>query len=217
MINMCAIHISSSGSPQVPEVIESQAPVQQLQGDDTSELDAVVINNSHGSNLEHTDDTVQMNSMIPNQRIVSSSVCRCRCHFSESQYRSAGWMHSLLGSWLVRCKSSSRKDCTYPGCCCAGTTALRMEYQVPKWFLIRTFKICASYSSLSGLTCALRPFRSIEGDSVVWEHQEGSSQVIRRSVAEYGIYPHDTDICGMGLIEVGQNPRSPRSSMCALT
>ncbi|KAF5595804.1 ankyrin repeat PH SEC7 domain-containing protein [Fusarium pseudoanthophilum] len=43
---------------------------------------------------------------------------------------------------------------------------IRMEYQVPKWFLIRTFKTFASYSSLSGLACALRPFRSIEGDSV---------------------------------------------------
>ncbi|EMT66328.1 Ankyrin repeat, PH and SEC7 domain containing protein secG [Fusarium odoratissimum] len=42
---------------------------------------------------------------------------------------------------------------------------------------------------------------SIENDSMVWINQEGSSQVVRRSVAVYGIYPHDTDIRGMGLME----------------
>ncbi|KAJ4166392.1 hypothetical protein NW765_007630 [Fusarium oxysporum] len=36
---------------------------------------------------------------------------------------------------------------------------------------------------------------------MVWIDQKGSSQVVRRSVAVYGIYPHDTDIRGMGLIE----------------
>ncbi|KAF5564080.1 ankyrin repeat PH SEC7 domain-containing protein [Fusarium napiforme] len=48
---------------------------------------------------------------------------------------------------------------------------------------------------------------TIEDDSVVWSAQEGSSQLIRRSVAGYGIYPHDTDICGMGLIEFALDQR----------
>ncbi|KAF5698463.1 ankyrin PH SEC7 domain-containing protein [Fusarium globosum] len=46
---------------------------------------------------------------------------------------------------------------------------------------------------------------SIEEDSVVWFNQEGSSQLVRRSVVAYGVYPHDTDICGMGLIEYSLN------------
>ncbi|EXM33603.1 hypothetical protein V3481_003751 [Fusarium oxysporum f. sp. vasinfectum] len=205
MMNMQTMHISSPSPslqvPQLPEIIESPAPVQQLQDDHTLEPDAVVINNGHDSNLEHMNGSVQINSVVSTQRIPSDSVCRCRCHFSESQYQSSGWMHSLLGSWLVRCKSSSRKECSDPECHCIESAFLRLEYQVPRWFLVGTFKICASYSSLSGLTCALRPFRSIENDSVVWINQEGSNQVVRRSVAVYGIYPHDTDICGMGLIE----------------
>ncbi|RKK93177.1 hypothetical protein BFJ68_g13407 [Fusarium oxysporum] len=205
MMNMQTMHTSSSSPPlqvpQLPEIIESPAPVQQLQDDHTPESDAVVMNNGHDSNLKHMNGSVQINSVVSTQRIPSDSACRCRCHFSESQYQSSGWMHSLLGSWLVRCKSSSRKECSDPECHCIESTALRLEYLVPKWFLIRTFKICASYSSLSGLTCALRPFRSIDNNSMVWIDQKGSSQVVRRSVAVYGIYPHDTDIRGMGLIE----------------
>ncbi|KAF5582308.1 ankyrin repeat PH SEC7 domain-containing protein [Fusarium pseudocircinatum] len=141
MINMYTIQISSPVSPQLPEIIESPAPVQQLQDDHTPASDAVVIGNGHDSNLGHMNDSVQINSIVSAPGIPSDSACRCRCHFSESQYRSSSWMHSLLGSWLVNCKSSSRKDCSYPGCHCMEYTALRMEYQVPKWFLIRTFKI----------------------------------------------------------------------------
>ncbi|KAF5721860.1 ankyrin repeat PH SEC7 domain-containing protein [Fusarium mundagurra] len=47
----------------------------------------------------------------------------------------------------------------------------------------------------------------IEHDSAVWDGQEGSSRVVRRSVTEYGIYPHDTDICGTGLIEYALDQR----------
>ncbi|QGI67956.1 hypothetical protein CEK27_011927 [Fusarium fujikuroi] len=43
--------------------------------------------------------------------------------------------------------------------------------------------------------------RSIEEDSMVWFDQKDSSQLVRRSVVACGVYPHDTDICGMGLIE----------------
>ncbi|KAG5754871.1 hypothetical protein H9Q70_002501 [Fusarium xylarioides] len=68
-------------------------------------------------------------------------------------------------------------------------------------FALNSSRAINDISSLSGLACALRPFRSIEDDSVVWNNQEGSSQLVRRSVTEYGIYPHDTDICGTGLIE----------------
>ncbi|KAL5609964.1 hypothetical protein FOVSG1_004645 [Fusarium oxysporum f. sp. vasinfectum] len=100
MINMYTMHINSPSPPQLPEVIESPAPVQQLQDDHTTESDTVVINNGHDSKLEHMNDSVQINSMASTQRIPSDSACRCRCHFSESQYRSSGWMHSLLGSWL---------------------------------------------------------------------------------------------------------------------
>ncbi|QGI85188.1 hypothetical protein CEK25_011917 [Fusarium fujikuroi] len=42
---------------------------------------------------------------------------------------------------------------------------------------------------------------SIEEDSMVWFDQKDSSQLVRRSVVACGVYPHDTDICGMGLIE----------------
>ncbi|TXC07588.1 hypothetical protein FocTR4_00003858 [Fusarium oxysporum f. sp. cubense] len=68
-------------------------------------------------------------------------------------------------------------------------------------FALNSSRVSNDIRSLSGLTCALRPFRSIENDSMVWINQEGSSQVVRRSVAVYGIYPHDTDIRGMGLME----------------
>ncbi|KAL5601939.1 hypothetical protein FOBRF1_009472 [Fusarium oxysporum] len=100
MINMYTMHINSPSPPQLPEVIESLAPVQQLQDDHTTESDTVVINNGHDSKLEHMNDSVQINSMASTQIIPSDSACRCRCHFSESQYRSSGWMHSLLGSWI---------------------------------------------------------------------------------------------------------------------
>lgn len=208
MLNMYAIHVSSPGSLQLPEGIEKPASVQQLQDAHTPESDAVVIGDGHGNNLEQTNESLQIHSAVSTQRTSSGSTCQCRCHFSESQYRSSSWTHSLLGSWLVHCNSSSRKKCSDPRCYCIGTTALKMEYQVPKWFLIRTFKICASYSSLSGLACALRPFRSIEEDSMVWFNQKDSSQLVRRSVVACGIHPHDTDICGVGLIEVGQYPPS---------
>ncbi|KAG4253461.1 hypothetical protein FPRO03_07421 [Fusarium proliferatum] len=49
--------------------------------------------------------------------------------------------------------------------------------------------------------------RSIEEDSMVWLNQKGSSQLVRRSVVAYGVYPHDTDICGMGLIEYSLDKR----------
>ncbi|KAF5984492.1 ankyrin repeat PH SEC7 domain-containing protein [Fusarium coicis] len=106
--------IRSSGSPQVPEVIESQAPVQQLQGDDTSELDAVVINNSHGSNLEHMDDTVQMNSMIPNQRIVSSSYALNQRLYSALEVLLDIWKNILTGVGLPgRAASSATQSLRY--------------------------------------------------------------------------------------------------------
>lgn len=207
MLNMYTMYTSSPISLQLPEGIENPASVQQLQDAHTPESDAVVIGDDHGNNLEQMNESVQIHSTVSTQRTSSGSTCQCRCHFSESQYRSSSWTHSLLGSWLVHCNSSSRKKCSDPGCYCIVNTALKMEYQVPKWFLIRTFKICASYSSLSGLTCALRPFRSIEEGSVVWTNQEGSTHLVRRTVVAYGVYPHDTDICGMGLIEYSLDQR----------
>ncbi|KAF5623151.1 ankyrin repeat PH and SEC7 domain protein [Fusarium tjaetaba] len=102
MINMYAMHISSSGSPQLPEVIESPAPVQQLQGDDTPELDAVAVNNSHGSNLEHTNDSVQINSMIPNQRIVSGSYALGQRLYSALEVLLDVWKNILTEVGLPR-------------------------------------------------------------------------------------------------------------------
>ncbi|KAI1046271.1 hypothetical protein LB505_014092 [Fusarium chuoi] len=46
---------------------------------------------------------------------------------------------------------------------------------------------------------------SIEEDSMVWFNQKDSSQLVRRSVVACGIHPHDTDICGVGLIEYSLN------------
>ncbi|RBA13827.1 hypothetical protein FPRO05_02620 [Fusarium proliferatum] len=48
---------------------------------------------------------------------------------------------------------------------------------------------------------------SIEEGSVVWTNQEGSTHLVRRTVVAYGVYPHDTDICGMGLIEYSLDQR----------
>ncbi|EGU86554.1 hypothetical protein FOXB_02883 [Fusarium oxysporum f. sp. conglutinans Fo5176] len=77
MMNMQTMHISSPSPPlqvpQLPEIIESPAPVQQLQDDHTLEPDAVVINNGHDSNLEHMNGSVQINSVVSTQRIPSDS------------------------------------------------------------------------------------------------------------------------------------------------
>ncbi|KAF5548938.1 ankyrin repeat PH SEC7 domain-containing protein [Fusarium phyllophilum] len=65
----------------------------------------------------------------------------------------------------------------------------------------------ANTEALVGCTHSLGAGLSIEDDSLVWNKQEGSSQLVRRSVIEYGIYPHDTDICGTGLIEYALDQR----------
>ncbi|KAH7178537.1 ankyrin repeat-containing domain protein [Fusarium sp. MPI-SDFR-AT-0072] len=72
MINMYTMHINSPipplEDPKLLEIIESPAPVQQLQDDHTPESDAVVINNGHDSNLEHMNDSAQINSMLSTQK-----------------------------------------------------------------------------------------------------------------------------------------------------
>ncbi|QKD49001.2 ankyrin repeat-containing domain protein [Fusarium oxysporum Fo47] len=80
MMNMQTMHTSSPSPPlqvpQLPEIIESPAPVQQLQDDHTPESDAVVMNNGHDSNLKHMNGSVQINSVVSTQRIPSDSACR---------------------------------------------------------------------------------------------------------------------------------------------
>ncbi|KAI3587650.1 ankyrin repeat-containing domain protein, partial [Fusarium oxysporum f. sp. albedinis] len=82
MMNMQTMHTSSPSPPlqvpQLPEIIESPAPVQQLQDDHTPESDAVVMNNGHDSNLKHMNGSVQINSVVSTQRIPSDSACRRR-------------------------------------------------------------------------------------------------------------------------------------------
>ncbi|KAH7211793.1 ankyrin repeat-containing domain protein [Fusarium oxysporum] len=77
MMNMQTMHTSSPSPPlqvpQLPEIIESPAPVQQLQDDHTPESDAVVMNNGHDSNLKHMNGSVQINSVVSTQRIPSDS------------------------------------------------------------------------------------------------------------------------------------------------
>jgi hypothetical protein len=79
---------------------------------------------------------------------------------------------------------------------------LKLEYQIPRWLFFRSFAIVASYNNIGGLRCSLRPFKLLEADSLLWTYQEGSSRAIRESVYDYGVYPGDADIAGVGLIEV---------------
>ncbi|KAK2678220.1 hypothetical protein RAB80_006960 [Fusarium oxysporum f. sp. vasinfectum] len=106
MMNMQTMHISSPSPslqvPQLPEIIESPAPVQQLQDDHTLEPDAVVINNGHDSNLEHMNGSVQINSVVSTQRIPSDSYSLYQQLYSSLEALLDIWKNILTEVGLPR-------------------------------------------------------------------------------------------------------------------
>lgn len=147
----------------------------------------------------------RLRAAVPFSQTVQTTSCQCRCHFSQSQYRNSGWMQSVLGSWLVRCDRIPKQECSDPTCLCIGLTSLKLEYQVPKWLILKTFRVFASYSSITGISCSLRPVRLLAASSQVWPNLKGSRQSVQKTVVKYGIYPHDAAPSGEGAMEVRSN------------
>ncbi|KAH6953196.1 hypothetical protein DER45DRAFT_372632 [Fusarium avenaceum] len=143
----------------------------------------------------------RLRAAVPFSQTVQTTSCQCRCHFSQSQYRNSGWMQSVLGSWLVRCDRIPKQECSDPTCLCIGLTSLKLEYQVPKWLILKTFRVFASYSSITGISCSLRPVRLLAASSQVWPNLKGSRQSVQKTVVKYGIYPHDAAPSGEGAME----------------
>lgn len=152
-------------------------------------------------------ESVRLRAVVPFSQSAQTTSCQCRCHFFQSQYRSSGWTQSVLGSWLVRCNRMPKQECSDPTCLCIGSTSLKLEYQVPKWLLLKTFRVFASYSSITGIGCSLRPVRLLASNSVVWSILKRSRQEVQKAVVTYGIYPHDADFSGQGVLEVRSNTR----------
>lgn len=152
-------------------------------------------------------ESVRLRAVVPFAQTAQTASCKCRCHFSQSLYRNSGWTQSVLGSWLVRCKGMPKQECSDPTCLCIGSTSLKLEYQVPKWLLLKTYRVFALYSSITGISCSLRPVRFLPSDSVVWPVLRRSRQAVQKAVVTYGIHPHDADILGEGVLEVCSNIR----------
>jgi hypothetical protein len=155
-------------------------------------------------------ESVRIQAVVSAQQTAQTASCQCRCHFSHSQYRSSGWTQSVLGSWLVRCNRMPKQECSDPNCLCMGSTSLKLEYEVPKWLLLKTFRVFASYSSFTGISCSLRPVRLLNYYSLVWTALKGSRQVLQKSVVTYGVYPEDADSSGQTLLEVRRNTQQVR-------
>ncbi|KAL7765443.1 hypothetical protein ACKLNR_003359 [Fusarium oxysporum f. sp. zingiberi] len=106
MMNMQTMHTSSPSPPlqvpQLPEIIESPAPVQQLQDDHTPESDAVVMNNGHDSNLKHMNGSVQINSVVSTQRIPSDSYSLYQQLYSSLEALLDIWKNILTEVGLPR-------------------------------------------------------------------------------------------------------------------
>lgn len=153
------------------------------------------------------DELVRIQAVVSTRKTAQTASCQCRCHFSRSQYRNSGWTQSVLGSWLVRCNRMPKQECSDPTCLCVGSTSLKLEYQVPKWLLLKTFRVFASYSSIAGISCSLRPVRLLTSNSLIWPILKGSRQAVQKAVVTYGIHPHDADSSGEGVLEVCSNTR----------
>jgi hypothetical protein len=164
-----------------------------------------VSNNTKVPVLEN--EPVRIQAVVSARQTAQTASCQCRCHFSQIQYRNSGWTQSVLGSWLVRCNRMPKKECSDPSCLCMGSTSLKLEYKVPKWLLLKTFRVFASYSSFTGISCSLRPVRLLDYLSSVWDALEGSGQVLQKAVVTYGVYPEDADSSDQTLLEVRSNTR----------
>lgn len=152
-------------------------------------------------------EPVRIQAGVSARQTAQIASCQCRCHFSQIQYQNSGWTQSVLGSWLVRCNRMPRQECSDPSCLCMGSTSLKLEYEVPKWLLVKTFRVFVSYSSFTGISCSLRPVRLLDYISPVWIALEGTPQVIQKAVVTYGVYPEDAAYSGQTLLEVRSNTR----------
>lgn len=179
--------------------IDAGVREQLADGSNTSALASIAVSNRE--NKPHMKKMVSMRSLAFMQDSLPGASCQCCCHATEKQYQNSGWVESLFGSWLVRCKSRPQ-ECSNRDCQCLKPTVLRFEYRIPQWIVFRSLAVFASYNSLSGLRCSLRPFKLLDRRSELWWLQEGTSQVVRQSVIDYDVYPGDVTEMGVGLIEV---------------
>ncbi|CAG7566468.1 unnamed protein product [Fusarium equiseti] len=196
-MNLYAIHAVQNDTSDIfshkkPEID------QQTDSSGASALEAITTNNQEDK--ERVVESISIQSRTHIWDVSSSTSCQCSCHFAKRQYQNSGWVQSLFGSWLVRYENRPQ-ECSNPDCQCLSPSVLKLEYQVPRWLFFRSFAIVSSYNNIGGLRCSLRPFKLLEVPSILWTYQEGSSQAVRESVLEHGVYPCDADITGVGLIE----------------
>ncbi|KAF4982036.1 hypothetical protein FZEAL_2286 [Fusarium zealandicum] len=142
--------------------------------------------------------------------------CRCRCHFSESSYQMPTWLRPLLGSWHIRLidlPGFRRNECTEPECRRSDPAWIKLEYQVPRWFYDGPARFNASYSSLTGLGCSLRPARTISSTASIWVAVEKPYEVAKRAISEESFYPNDCDNGGLSIMQVYYGANSILQSM----
>ena len=206
LVDLYAIHAVQNDTSDTLSHKELEK-VQKTDSSESSALEATTTSSQKGK--ARVPESISIQSLTHIRGNTSITSCQCSCHFAKRQYKNSGWVQSLFGSWLVRCENRPQ-ECSNPECQCISSSVLKLEYQIPRWLFFRSFIIAASYNNICGLRCSLRPFRLIDVTSTTWNWETGSSQVIRRSVVKYGVYPGDTDIKGCGLIEVRDRVPSRR-------
>ncbi|KAF4469670.1 PFS domain-containing [Fusarium albosuccineum] len=131
--------------------------------------------------------------------------CRCRCHFSKTEFKLHPWLSSLAGSGTLSYNvepTFGRPKCSEPDCKRGGSLKLAMNYRFPMWLWRGALAVRASYDAFTGLRCSssLRPSRTLAGNDIVWHNIEsGDIDGLFQNSLPY--YPDDVDDMGVSLIQ----------------